>query len=288
MAKYALILLFFSLSGSLLAQTFENQYNAKIAIGFSDEDLQKLYEAWVEEGRSDLDKSYLETAILSPYIPKEGHAGERFLEAVSWYQDILIGSNDGQFTLSELAGRLQEEKEVYLDSLEANRHPSYLAHSYKWLQKLTILKVAILEAGDTAYAYDMATLSRVRFDSEWNQLYTILDSEDFLERVVAGSYDRPVLVKFGLTYCVHCLLMENLGSVPAVHRRYKDKIDVYKLWWNPKDAAYDNLNKVAQSQGVTSSPYFILYKDGKIINAGYAFPDETGSGLSDFLAPVLD
>ena len=50
---------------------------------------------------------------------------------------------------------------------------------------------------------------------------TITSYDDFQRRVTDASWEKPVLIKFGLTYCVHCLLMENLGSVPAVAKNIK-------------------------------------------------------------------
>ena len=78
--------------------------------------------------------------------------------------------------------------------------------------------------------------------------------------------------------------MENLGSVPAVSRKYESKLSVYKLWWNPKDPRnFDELNQIANEEGITSSPMFNLYINGRLVKSGYAFPDEDGSGLEDFL-----
>ena len=105
--------------------------------------------------------------------------------------------------------------------------------------------------------------------------------------MIRASWTRPVLVKFGLTYCVHCLLMENLGSVPAVAQRYKGQIDVYKLWWNPNEPQhFYELNAIASEQGITSSPMFNLYVDGRLIKSEYAFPDEDGSGIEEFLSII--
>jgi thioredoxin-like negative regulator of GroEL len=117
----------------------------------------------------------------------------------------------------------------------------------------------------------------------WNAANTIDTRAEFDDRVITASYDRPVLVKYGLTYCAHCLLLEQMGSVPALADRYKDDLDVVKLWWNPSDPQMAEITRVAQEQGVTSSPYFMLYEDGQIVKHGYGFPDETGDGMQDFL-----
>ena len=76
--------------------------------------------------------------------------------------------------------------------------------------------------------------------------------------------------------------------MPAVAEKYEDDMDVYKLWWNPQDPAYTELNALASENGVRSSPIFILYKDGEIVKHGYAFPDENGEGLESFLGDALE
>ena len=64
--------------------------------------------------------------------------------------------------------------------------------------------------------------------SRFNQTNTIRSRIEFEEKVKTASFDKPVLVKFGLTYCAHCLLLEQLGSVPAVAEKYSEKMNVYK------------------------------------------------------------
>ena len=58
-----------------------------------------------------------------------------------------------------------------------------------------------------------------------------------------------------------------------------DACSVKKLWWNPNDPAMQEISDLARDEGVTSSPFFILYEDGKAVKAGYAFPDEKGDGM---------
>ena len=82
--------------------------------------------------------------------------------------------------------------------------------------------------------------------------------------------------------------MENLGSVPAVAKKYKGQIDVYKLWWNPNEPQrFYELNTIASEQGVTSSPIFNLYINGRLVKSEYAFPDEEGLGLEAYLQDYL-
>ena len=144
--------------------------------------------------------------------------------------------------------------------------------AWKFIQKLRILENEInvrAEQGEGAYyPYSPRAMMTIDTNSDFNVTNTISDRADFEARVKEASYDKPVLVKFGLTYCAHCLLLEQLGSVPAVAERYADEMDVYKLWWNPHDAEYNQLNTIAGEEGITSSPMFILYKDGEVVGRG--------------------
>lgn len=227
-------------------------------------------------------------AARSPYAPTDSHAGSKFLEALSWYNDITLGNKDGQFSLLELETAFEEQLEKYLITLFREYSGSQRISAWKMLQKLEILKKIILMSGNSYYSYSTNKLSKISTNNDWNRKYTITSITDFNKRVVEGSWKKPVLVKFGLTYCVHCLLMEHLGSVPAVSRKYKDKMNVYKLWWNPNDSQnFYELNYIASQEGITSSPVFNLYIDGKLVKSEYAFPDEDGTGLEDYLEVFL-
>ena len=122
----------------------------------------------------------------------------------------------------------------------------------------------------------------------WNATHTLESRAAFNKEVLEASYEQPVLVKFGLTYCAHCLLLEQLGSVPALAKKYEDEISVKKLWWNPHDPNMEEITRVAGEQGVTSSPYFILYENGEVAKSGYGFPDEQGEGMEDFHAGYIE
>ena len=227
-------------------------------------------------------------AARNPYAPTKSHAGGKFLEALSWYNDITVGNRNGEFSLIELRSAFEKQLEQYLTILFQEKSATERMSSWKMLQKLRILKKIILENGKTYYPYNDKKLSTISSNDTWNRRNTISSRSDFYRRVIDASWTRPVLVKFGLTYCVHCLLMENLGSVPALSRKYKEKLDVYKLWWNPKNPGrYYELNQIASEQKVGSSPIFNLYINGRLIKSEYAFPDEDGSGLEEFLKGYL-
>ena len=155
------------------------------------------------------------------------------------------------------------------------------------IQKLKQLHLQAIKLnkklGREGYPYDSKKMSKIELNTSWNATYTIKNRDEFNTQVITASYKKPVLVKFGLTYCVHCLLLENLGSLPAVSKKYKPFIDVYKFWWNPQDPKMKELNQLATQQGVRSSPHFILYVNGKPVQEGYAFPDEKGEGMEEFL-----
>lgn len=263
--------------------------------GFTDSELVKLsemihfdvnygyegYEFYLRE---------LRDALASPFVPEDYHAGDSFLAALAWYSDTAKAvSGDGSFTLDELEYVFDQYSTEYIMALLSGHTPNSEPVSagerikmWKMLQKLTILKMEMANAELDAYPYSPREMKQIDFNDPWNAQHTITDAKDFQTRVIQASYERPVLVKFGLTYCIHCLLLENLGSVPMVAKKYADHADVYKLWWNPKNSEYDELNGVAYSQGVSSSPWFILYENGEIVKSAYAFPDENGDGMEEF------
>lgn len=252
---------------------------------FKEQDVFDLYQKSKRDGHiSRSEAEQIIHAAKNPYAPTRSHAGGKFLEALSWYNDITIGNQNGRFTLSELRVAFDAQLEKYLTALFKEYPTTSRMSDWKMLQKLKILKKVIVRSGKSYYPYRAKELSEISKADEWNRRNTIRSREDFERRVLRASYRKPVLVKFGLTYCVHCLLMENLGSVPAVSRKYGSKLSVYKLWWNPKDPRnFDELNQIANEEGITSSPMFNLYINGRLVKSGYAFPDEDGSGLEDFL-----
>ena len=276
-----------ALGASSFAAQAQNSFmdiiESKKDIGFQESDLATMYNLISNEEEGQL---FIE-AVSNPYAPASSHTGEKFFKALSWYKDTVSGNRDGAYTLSELQQNFQQEAVNYIKLLQSGASESDRIQTWKWLQKLTLLQTEIEAQNSSYYPYEPRAMSGINFEEPWNAAHTIMTKDDFQKRVLDASYDRPVLIKFGLTYCIHCLLLENLASVPAVERKYRDAIDVYKIWWNPKDTDYNETNAIAQEQGVTSSPYFILYVNGQQVNAGYAFPDSAGEGMEEFLAPVL-
>jgi hypothetical protein len=86
---------------------------------------------------------------------------------------------------------------------------------------------------------------------------------------------------------MHCLLLEQLDSVRAVADKYGDDMDVHKVWWNPNDPSMAEISNLTINEGVSSSPYFMVYKDGEVVRQGYGFPDEKGQGLEELLDGVV-
>ena len=300
--------LFLSLTSMATETEFENEleylsmwhskYNEYSEDGFTDSEFVKLSEMLnagrIYESKHDHSEFYLEVlrdATASIFVPEDYHAGDSFLAALAWYNDTTKGNGDGFFTIDELKDVDDVYSEDYLTALLSgtgllrNEEPVSTGERikmWKMLQKLTILKMEMENDDLDAYPYSRREMKEIDFNDPWNAQHTITDAKDFQTRVIQASYERPVLVKFGLTYCIHCLLLENLGSVPMVAKKYADHADVYKLWWNPKNSEYDELNGVAYSQGVSSSPWFILYENGEIVKSAYAFPDENGDGMEEF------
>ena len=227
-------------------------------------------------------------AVLSPSMPKESHKDDKFFEVLAWYVDKSTSqSGDGRLSLKEVQESLEKYGQQYLQLSTNPEQSVHRLQAWKFVQKLRLLEkeinVRIGQGKGAYYPYSPRAMMEIDQNSDFNRTNTVRSRADFSEKVLAASYDKPVLVKFGLTYCAHCLLLEQLGSVPAVAEKYADEMEVFKLWWNPPDEAYKDLNDIAGEPGVNSSPMFILFKDGKAVKSGYAFPDETGGGMESFL-----
>ncbi|MBT3584704.1 MAG: thioredoxin family protein [Halobacteriovoraceae bacterium] len=287
MTLFRTILVTLLISGTALAGHYEDRYQAFKTDGFEDAELVELYHYLSQNPHTKTQVRAFTAALLSPYAPENSHTGQKFFQALSWYHDTTSGNRNGKFSLRELEKTMKKEAQNYLARLQDGAADDDRLATWKMLQKLKLIQKEIIRSGKSYYPYQKRQLGQVNFNGPWNKLNTIRSTEQFQKRVIEASFNRPVLIKFGLTYCVHCLLMENLGSVPAVAKKYRDVLDTYKLWWNPKDQAYSELNQIAADQGVTSSPFFILYRDGRQVNAGYAFPDHNGEGMEEFLSPVL-
>ena len=290
---------------SIREAEFDHAYTALfdtyLEDGFTNEELIGLYEFILDEygnRMEELPDLYVHTlifAVSTPAVPLEDHTGRRFFEALAWYKDSIEGNRDGVFTRAELEQSYNQEIMKYIKSLYegAYKGAGAVDHRQNWkmIQKLKLLDlkiVSLIHLGEFTVGYPYAPKEMAEISQEgWNAQNTIQSTKDFKERVILSSYQKPVLVKFGLTDCIHCLLLEQIGAVPAVAAKYEEQVDVYKLWWNPRDASKQELNVLASQEGVTSSPYFILYINGKAVKEGYAFPDEKGEGMEDFFADFI-
>ena len=256
--------------------------------GFTDGELQKYFRGIISSDDPQSHVTSWVSAIKNPTLPKESHDGQKFFEVLAWYVDKSTQNRgDGKLTSDEVRQMKDQYMSEYHQMTQGGSDDVSRMQKWKFIQKLTLIEKVIdarTDRGQGAfYPYSARAMMTIGA-SDFNKNNTLESRADFNERVVEASHEKPVLVKFGLTYCAHCLLLEQLGSVPAVAEKYGDDMDVYKLWWNPHDEAMAEITAVAGEQGVTSSPLFILYKDGEIVKSGYGFPDEKGEGLEDFLA----
>ena len=270
-----------------LAQTYE-----RLALdGWTDEDLTAFIGAVSAQGKLP-EYDQILAAAKHPSLPEEDHTGAAFFDALAWYTDkTVIRRLDGQLTLADVDAAVDLWARQYADAAIQGGDATGRRQKWKLLQKLKLIEREIKgrAAGGQGsfYPYSPHELNQVDASKPWNEANTIDTAEEFEARVIAGSYAQPVLVKYGLPYCAHCLLLEHLGSVPAAAEKYRGKVDVVKLWWDPHDPAKADITAVARAQGVTSSPFFMVYSAGKVLAQGYAFPDENGDGLEDLLAGVV-
>ncbi len=270
------------------APTLGEQYAQWSRDGWTDGELKSYISGIIDSGNVEPHLNPLWRAVLTPQMPSVEERDEKFFEVLAWYIDkSTSGAGDGKLTLREVHESLVKYGQQYLSLSGRAGQDVPRLQAWKFIQKLRILEKEIYaraERGEGAfYPYEPRAMMTIDSNSTFNRENTISGRADYEERVKEASYEKPVLIKFGLTYCAHCLLLEQLGSVPAVAERYADDMDVYKLWWNPHDTAYGELNAIAREEGVTSSPIFILYKDGEVVKKGYGFPDETGAGLEEFV-----
>jgi len=261
--------------------------------GWSDDDLMEFLGAAQSQGQLDAYASKLVAAASRPTMPTEDHSGARFYEAMAWYTDMTSSPQpDARLTLSETRKAIDKAAKAYLQ-VAINQPGDHNGRMQAWkkVQKLRLvegqIKARVSNGGPAYYAYKPQAMMSINHASAWNAANTVDTPAEFQSDVINASYDKPVLVKFGLTYCMHCLLLEQLGSVPAVDAKYEGQLGVKKLWWNPKDPAMKAISDLAKAEGVTSSPFFIVYKDGEAVRSGYAFPDEKGNGLEKLLQGLV-
>jgi len=273
-------------------QTPESLHAAFAEDGWTDAELRAYIDAIIASPDPRAHLGALETAVLDPALPAEAHRDPRFYEVLAWYLDKKAAAGaDGRLSLAEVRDLLVKQGRAYLSQALDPEQATSRLQSWKMIQKLRLLEAEIVaraEAGEGAwYPYRPRQMATIDQASDWNAANTVDSRAEFEDRVLRGSETQAVLVKFGLTYCAHCLLLDHLGAVPAVARRYAGSLDVVKLWWNPHDPAMAEITSVAREQGVTSSPWFIVYRDGQAVRSGYGFPDENGEGLEELLAGIV-
>ncbi|MBT6176513.1 MAG: thioredoxin family protein [Deltaproteobacteria bacterium] len=266
-----------------------DMWNAFRTDGFDDAEVNKLIRGAINTGDVSPYGNAIMHAVVTPTMPEKYLDQSKFLEVLAWYIDKSSpggGNGDGKLQLPEVEAAIDKYRQQYLSQSTDPAQANSRMQSWKFIQKLRIIEKSIenraAAGGEAFYPYDARAMMTIN-STEFNANHTVDSRAEFNETVIKASYEKPVLVKYGLTYCAHCMLLEQLGSVPAVADKYGDAMDVKKLWWNPHDTAYNELNEIAGENKVTSSPMFILYKDGEIVKSGYGFPDETGAGLEDFL-----
>jgi len=230
----------------------------------------------------------LESAIRTPALPGESPE-PAFLGALAWF---AAGNPDrsGFLTLTQLDEFLKLQVGSYRKLLEArvergeeNDYPR--TRTWKLIQKLTLLRNEMsgtARAGRYPYPDTPTTASG---DDPWEREHTVRSPEEFADKVCKGSFERPVLVKFGNTNCTQCMLFEIIGSVKAFaeNQAHRD-VDVYKVWWGYRpDASFAakikdpaRLDELVKAEGVRSSPTFVVYRNGRRYPCGSAFPDGTG------------
>lgn len=234
----------------------------------------------------------LEAAVHSPSLPKDP-LPPRFLEALAWYA-AGAPARSGDLTLKQLDGHLADDVDSYLGLLKAKvergEDNDYArTRTWKLIQKFTVLRDEMSKPPRNG-RYPYAALKKEPGTPEvdaWDREHTLRSPGEFTEKVCRASHDRPVLVKFGNTNCSECMLFEILGSVRAIAENpaHRGAIDVYKVWWgNRPDSGFagrikdpDRLNDLVKGEGVTSSPFFMVYRDGRAARCGDAFPDDHGS-----------
>lgn len=252
---------------------------------YSEADLVKSYAALKASGT-------LEAAIKSPTMPADPPQAA-FLDGLAWYA-AGMPSGAGVLTRSSLDQFLAKQVQSYKSLIEVkveggadNDYPR--TRTWKVIQKMTLLGRE-MDKPERQGTYSYPALTRTAgidpATDAWDGEHTLRTAEEFRQKVCDGSFKRPVLVKFGNTNCTQCMLFELLGSVKdlAESPALKGKVDVYKVWFgfSPDDGFSGRmknpprLDDLAKGEGVTSSPTFAVYRNGRRYTCGDAFPDQSG------------
>jgi len=234
----------------------------------------------------------LAAAVRAPSLPKDP-LQPRFLDALAWYAAGAPGTA-GELTTKRLDGEITEYVQSYLrliqGKVERGEDNDYArTRTWKLIQKFTVLRNEMSKPERNGrYPYPVLKKDDGSADADsWDRSHTLRSPDEFAEKVCRASHDKPVLVKFGNTNCSECMLFEILGSVRAIAEtpEHKGAIDVYKVWWGYQpDSTFtgrikdpERLNDLVKGEGVSSSPFFMVYRDGRAAPCGDAFPDDHGS-----------
>jgi hypothetical protein len=230
----------------------------------------------------------LDQAIRTPSLPGDA-AQKSFLDALAWFA-AGTPEDSGALSLRKLDGFVDGQVELYrqliADKVERNASNDYpRTKTWKVIQKLAVLRADMVAAGGV-YRYPQLPKATEANDS-WERAHTIASAEAFTKRVCQDSHERPVLIKFGNTNCTQCHLFELIGSIKdlAEGPGLEGAVDVYKVWWGLRpDESFaamvrqpTRLDEIAKAEGVQSSPYFIVYRNGRRHSCGDSFPGGDGS-----------
>jgi len=259
-------------------------------------------ETWTDDAlvasyRSLVEAGTLDAAIRNPKRPGEPPEAA-FLEALAWYAAPSKGAA-GKLDLEQLDGFMNGHVAAYRELLETkvergvqNDYPR--TRTWKLIQKLMLLRDEMTRPAH-AGSYPYPALPTATAESDpWEQAHTLDSEAEFTAKVCRASHERPVLVKYGNTNCTQCMLFELTGAIKAFAEDPAHAgVDVYKVWWGYKpDASFTGrikdparLDALVKAEGVTSSPTFVVYRDGRRYTCGGGFPD--GSGADEHLDSCL-
>jgi hypothetical protein len=233
-------------------------------------------------------RAELDAAIRNPTRPS-APPSPAFLAALAWFA-AQTPERSGTLTLADLDRFLDTQVGAYRELLQAkveknedNDYPR--TRTWKVVQKLTLLRDEMSRPPSNGrYAFEALPKATSAVDA-WDVAHTLSSEQEFVQRVCKAPADRTIVVKFGNTNCTQCMLFELTGAVKsyadAADRR---GIDVYKVWFGFRpDSSFagrirdpKRLNDLAKAEGATSSPYFVVYRNGRRYPCGDAFPDAGG------------
>ena len=122
---------------------------------YKDSDVLELFNKASRDGQiTTQEANQIYKAARNPHSPVNEHAGGKFLEALSWYNDVTLGNRDERFTLAELEIAFEQELKKYLGLIVNKAEATTRMASWKMLQKLKILEKVILKSRRTYYAYN--------------------------------------------------------------------------------------------------------------------------------------